>query len=383
MTTVEPDPITALFAAPARPAFEWPQRLRVGVVGCGGQAVRNILPALQWAPATVVATCDVQKDRAEACGRRVGATVWLDDYKQLLDQDLDAVLLATGYHPDGSPRYPEQAVEALARGKHVWMEKPPAAQTSDLERVAEAAATADRQVGVGFMKMFSAVATTVREIIHRPEFGPVSTLTLRDPEMLPAPADMADLSKLTYLLDHLVHPISLLHRLVGPVSRLCADRAGNGGAIFLLRFAGGQVGSLHMPWGQSGTSPMERLEVVGAGANVVAEAGLHITYYRPGHRGAGLEYGQGADYTTRIDEAPLRWDLDGYSGQPYNMSHFYQGYAPELIHFISSVLAGTPAAVGTLADAWYVTRVFEGCRRLGDGWVDLDAVADPSRCPRP
>jgi predicted dehydrogenase len=381
MTT---DPVTQIYAAPARPSFEWPRRLRVGLVGCGGQALRNLLPALSWSPAEVVATCDVLPERARAYAGHAGAHRWYGDYEKLLaDDEVEAVLLCTGYLPDGSPRYPDQAVAAVEAGKHAWVEKPPAARTADIERMAAAASAHDRQIGVGLMKMFSTVATTVREVMGRPEFGAPTTVTLRDPEMLPTRADMADLSKLTYLLDHLVHPVSLLHRLFGPVRRLAVERAPNGGAVFLMSFASGPVGSLHMPWGQGGTSPMERLEVVGEGANVVAEAGVRITYYRPGHRGAGLPYGQGADYTTSAEEAPLRWDLDGYSGQPYNMNHFYQGYTPELIHFAQSIVDGRPVAVGHLGDAWHVVRFFEACRQLEDGFLELDRVADPARCPQP
>lgn len=52
---------------------EYERRLRVAVVGCGGHAYRNILPALNFLPVELLATCDIARERAAAYARIFGA----------------------------------------------------------------------------------------------------------------------------------------------------------------------------------------------------------------------------------------------------------------------------------------------------------------------
>gem|GEM_PF-6573390 len=65
-------------------------------------------------------------------------------------------------------------------------------------------------------------------------------------------------------------------------------------SITTLRFRQGGIGTLQLVGGQSGTSPLERLEVVGTGANVVVDNGINLTYYLPGRRGPGRRAGAAA-----------------------------------------------------------------------------------------
>ena len=359
---------------------EYERRLRVALVGCGGQAFRNILPTFHYAPVELVATCDVDAGRAAAFARDHAAARSYGDYRTLLEKEagaLDAVFLATGYDAAGAPLYPLQAPLALEAGLHVWMEKPPAARVEQIEALREVRDRTGRQVGVGFMKMFSPAARKVHEIIRRPEFGRPTTFYLRDPEMLPPREVRHDLRRMVYVLDHVVHSASLIHHLMGPVRRLYLEEGPGGESVVTLKFTSGACGVLHMPWGQSGMCPKERFEVVGQGANVVVENNHRLTYYRPGHPGGGpYEYGRIGDFTGADDCAPLVWEIDGYSGQPFNMHIFYQGYAEEVLYFCQCLLEGRPVRLAGLEDAWHITRFFEALQSAGDQPVELpDAPA--------
>ena len=116
---------------------EYEQRLRIALVGCGGQAFRNLLPSLHYAPVELVATCDISGDRAAAYARHHAAARSYTDYETLLECEaadaIDAVLLATGYDANGRPLYPGQATRAMEAGLHVFMEKPPAASVGEIE----------------------------------------------------------------------------------------------------------------------------------------------------------------------------------------------------------------------------------------------------------
>ena len=145
-----------------------------------------------------------------------------------------------------------------------------------------------------------------------------------------------------------------------------------------LKLVSGACGVLHMPWGQSGNCPKERFEVIGRGANVVLENNVRLTYYRPGHPGRGKsEYGRIGDYLSANDQAPLHWEMDAYSGQPYNMHIFYQGYADEIRYFCECVRTGRPVEIGGLEDAMRIQRLVDAFYRVRPGTsVEIDLSAD-------
>lgn len=128
-------------------------RIRAGFIGCGSHAFRNLYPALQFAPVDLVATCDLDLDRAQAFAHQFGAhSAYADYHRMLAEEELDAVLICTGYDERGRPLYPQMAIDVLRSGRHVWMEKPPAATCAEIERMQEAARLAGKQAMVGLKK---------------------------------------------------------------------------------------------------------------------------------------------------------------------------------------------------------------------------------------
>lgn len=341
-------------------AHEYPRRLRLLHLGCGGHSFRNILPCYRYAPIDLVATCDVQRDRAEAYARQFGALTAYDDFARALAQEApEAVVIVTGYDEDRRPTYPDLAIQAMAAGAHVFIEKPPAATIADVRRMMAAEREHDRSVFVGLKKMFFPAVQRVRDIVAREEFGGLTSIYVRYPQSLPPAADFGDSSAMVSFLDHLCHPASLLYAVAGPMESLYYQRTDlNGAVVAILRFRSGAVGSLHLVAGQSGTSPLERLEAVGRGANVVVDNGCRLTYYRPGRRGeAG--YGRSGEFLGDDAEAPIRWEPEFSLGQLYNHGLFLLGYAPEIRRFAESALEGKPPELGGLDAALEVTALYE------------------------
>jgi predicted dehydrogenase len=98
-------------------------RIRFGVVGCGGMGTGHVYSLVKRGPednVAVVAVCDVYRRRiTRAVGAAAGAEGY-DDYRRLLDRkDIDAVLIATPDHWHG-----KISIEAMESGKHVYCEKP-------------------------------------------------------------------------------------------------------------------------------------------------------------------------------------------------------------------------------------------------------------------
>ena len=95
-------------------------RLSVGVIGAGGRMNALLDSAEKVAPVQFVAVSDVYKPRRDAVVKRSEgqATAHLD-YREVLDKQLDAVLIAAPDH-----WHVKMAADALAAGKDVYLEKP-------------------------------------------------------------------------------------------------------------------------------------------------------------------------------------------------------------------------------------------------------------------
>jgi len=349
-----------------RYSFEYEHRVRVGFVGAGGHAFRNVYPAFRYAPVELVAVADLQLARAQAYARQFGAERAYADHRAMFAAErLDAVFIVTGYTPDGRVQATDIALDALAAGLHVWMEKPTAASVAEVEQLIAARDKAGRIVMTGLKKLFFPTIAKVKEIIARPEFGAPTSIYVRYPQAIPRLANRADPLKMLGLLDHIYHPGAILDHLMGPIERFSYEwEPKTGSSVASLRFASGAVGVLHLAAGASGSSPLERLEVVGVGANVVVENGAKLTYHRLAKRPA---YGRSASFLVADEEAPLVWEPEFSLGQLNNNSLFLLGYAQEVRHFCDCVLAGTEPDRGTLQQSLAIMRLFEAYRRTEPG----------------
>ncbi len=136
--------------------YAWAQgsdRIRVGLVGCGGRGTGAARDAVNAAEGVEIwALADLFLDRLENCrknlanlGNKVQVTdsrcfTGFDAYKRLLDSGVDYVLLATP--PGFRPIHFKAAVEA---GKHVFMEKPVAVCPAGVRMVIESAKQAEQK----------------------------------------------------------------------------------------------------------------------------------------------------------------------------------------------------------------------------------------------
>ncbi|MBI2826295.1 MAG: Gfo/Idh/MocA family oxidoreductase [Planctomycetia bacterium] len=97
-------------------------RIRFAVIGCGGMGTGHLNELVKRADADnvqVVAVSDVYQRRLNRAKSISGAEGYLD-YRRLLERnDVDAVLIATPDH-----WHSKISIDAMAAGKHVYVEKP-------------------------------------------------------------------------------------------------------------------------------------------------------------------------------------------------------------------------------------------------------------------
>jgi hypothetical protein len=169
---------------------------------------------------------------------------------------------------------------------------------------------------------------------------------------------------LTALLE-VVQPASVIQRLFGEYQHLSYVRTnvdGPGDVMVTLQHRNGLIGTLHLCGNQAATSPLERLEVVGVGANVVVENGVRLTYYRPGGRRGEPTLGRVADFVGPDEGAPIVWEPDFSLGQLYNKQLFLEGYVGCLKYFAEENLANRPPRFGNLVDVSHIMMLADTLR---------------------
>jgi predicted dehydrogenase len=121
------------------------ERVRLGVIGCGGRG-RYVARWMREAGAQIAGAADVYLPNAERLKAESGGDCsTYQDFRRLLERnDLDAVLVATPDHWHAGA-----AIAACAAGKHVYLEKPFAWSIREGRAVVEAAKRFSRIVQPG------------------------------------------------------------------------------------------------------------------------------------------------------------------------------------------------------------------------------------------
>ncbi|CAN5472111.1 Gfo/Idh/MocA family oxidoreductase [soil metagenome] len=338
-------------------------RIRAGFIGCGSHAFRNLYPTFQFAPVELVATCDLNVERAKLFARQFGALNSYGDYREMLEKEtLDAVFIVTNYDEFGRPNYCRIAKECLQAGKHVWTEKPPAATTKEIEDLA--AVAGDRNVMVGFKKMFFTANEKAHELINSEAFGHVTMATLQYPQHIPTVEEFATyasgkrVEQVLGFLDHLCHPVSLLLYLMGMPAKLYYERTGSAAGAATFTYADGRVATTALLGGAALNGGMERTTLLSSrGGQVVVDNNLTVTYHRdaPGRSYGGVT----SSYLGEPSQTSAVWQPEFSLGQLYNKGLFLLGYFGEVNEFANSILEKRRPTKCHLEHAWQVTRIFE------------------------
>lgn len=126
------------------------RRLRIGVVGCGAVAQVQHLPNLAFLREEfeIAGLCDLSPTLARSAAEEYHVPAWFTDLRDLLATDLDAVLLC-----QSDPKV-SAALEVLASGRHLLIEKPVAFVPEDVDRMASTAADAGVVAQAAYMKLY-------------------------------------------------------------------------------------------------------------------------------------------------------------------------------------------------------------------------------------
>ena len=354
--------------------MEQQREVRVGVIGCGSHSFRNIFPVFQFVPMKLVATCDFIKEKAQAFADKFGGERSYTDYRDMLEKEnLDAVLVIVSDDQNGRPQYAPIAVDCLKAGCHIWIEKPPAAACSDVERMMEASKRYGKRVMVGYKKMFVQANRKAKELAYSDDFGGISMVMLQNPERIPSLDEFKefmvnrhDVLHVRKFMEHLCHPVSQMISLLGAPATMMYDRNSIGAGLVIFKFKSDVIVSLNLTCGMSLNGGVERTTIISrqgldeggrrAGRHIVVDNNLRLSY----HRNPDFSYGDETDfYKGTPEQNTAVWEPEFSRGQMFNKGLFLLGYYDELNEFARSILENRDLTDGTLEQAWFATQIFE------------------------
>jgi len=328
------------------------QKIRLGIVGCGGITELRHLPALRKLSAfEITALADSNAGKLASIGGTIETASRYENYRELIESpkvEAVAVCVPPEFHT-------EIALAAIAAGKHVFIEKPLALTIADCDRLTRAAAAMPAlKILVGFNLRWHRLIRIARRKIRRAELGDIelirtvftSGLRRRDGN-----ADGADWRKHRAtgggaLFELGVHHFDLLHFVFSEeVEEIHAVNTSDDGTA---------VVTAQMKSGVPVVSAFSERATEQQELEVYAERGrLRVDCYRSD----GLEVVEAASYSGSISRRLHRalrvgrvaMDLPATIGRLRQGGDYVASYADQWRHFADAIIEDQPVSC-TLQD---------------------------------
>lgn len=335
---------------------EFDKKVRIGIVGAGSHTYRNLLPALHYLPAELVAVCNRGEDKLNRTLAEYHCPGYTDPVEMYKKEKLDAVVMAI------SPqRHAAMACEAMEHGLHVFMEKPASMSVEEIDQMIEVSRRTGKFVVVGYKKAFMPVTQKTKEIVRSDKYPGMSSILGVYPLYLPQDGKKAlDEGEVTEWLKNGCHPLSLMLEVAGPVKSVQSLIGESGFGVVHLKFNNGVVGTLHLA---AGAKPAkDEYRVYGDGWSVEIECSHRIRL----RRGIPYEY----EYTDNFAPAgeiggDIVWEPMSCQASLENKALYVQGMVQEMQYFCECILKNEAPVTASLDFTRHLTQVYEAALLSG------------------
>jgi predicted dehydrogenase len=341
------------------------KRIRAAAIGCGYWGPNQIRNFVELPEVSLEAVVDLDWERLHHMQSRYpGLPLITDDYTELFDAGIDAVVVSTP--PETHYRIVK---ECLEHGLHALVEKPLTTSSTEARDLIEIARRHDRILMVGHTFEYNPAVRALKEAVDNGELGAIRYIdAVRVGLGLFHP-------RLNVVWDLAPHDISILIYVLGEVPTSvatqgisCVQESVHDVAYMTLNFPSGILAHIRMSW--LDPQKTRRITVVGSEKMVVyddVEVHEKIRVYD--------KHVKTLRHTDTFGEFQFAYHY-GSIVSPY--IHFEEPLRLQAQHFVESVLAGTqPRTDGQ--SGLQVVEVIEAAQRsleLGGVFVPVRREAD-------
>lgn len=260
--------------------------VRVGLIGAGAYAKSMLLPNLKSANAEFQTITTASGVTARAVGEQYGFRFCVSGADEVIDDETANLIVIATRH--GS--HAALAQKALARGKHVFVEKPLALENEELESVIGTPGS-EAKLMVGFNRRFSPLARAAQKFFSGRQ-SPLSISYRVNAGRIPQNHWIHDPREGGgRIIGEVCHFVDLVHFLTGSLTtRVYAESIAGGNhevadddSVFItLRLADGSNASIAYLAEGDKSLPKERIEIFGGGKSFVIDDFRSATAYENG-----------------------------------------------------------------------------------------------------
>jgi predicted dehydrogenase len=147
------------------------ERIKMGIIGCGGMAnahMNALLKMKESDDVAITSVCDIFDKRLESAKEKTQAPGVKNYHEILNNKDIDSVLIATPEH-----WHHKMILDAIDAGKHIYTEKPMTHTIEESRAVVEAMKNASVKLQVGVQGMSDDSYETANKYINEGALGDV------------------------------------------------------------------------------------------------------------------------------------------------------------------------------------------------------------------
>ncbi|NUP99499.1 MAG: Gfo/Idh/MocA family oxidoreductase [Armatimonadetes bacterium] len=226
--------------------------IRMGYIGCGGNARGHMGRVHGLEGAEVAAVCDTVRELADGAAAAFKARAYTDMHKMLDTEELDAVTISIPVYAHGEP---ERAV--AERGLPLLVEKPVARHLETAREIEAMLKVAGVISAVGYQLRYSSTVTAAKEFLLDKQIGLCVGSYWCGTGRLPASRWTVQFEKSGgQLLEQATHTVDMMRYLVGEIEEVHAYGARtilshtdcDDAMVVSWKYRSGALGSLTTSW---------------------------------------------------------------------------------------------------------------------------------------
>lgn len=265
----------------------------IGIIGAGNFTKAEVVPNLKRLGANVKSIASARGLSGTTAAKKFGIAQSTTNYRDLLaDQEIDAVIITTQHN-----LHAEQVLEALRAGKHVFVEKPLAMNTIELDQIISAYHQSSGSLAVGFNRRFSPFIQDAKKQLGQSD-APINVIATMNAGAIPKDHWTQDMEVGGgRIVGEACHLIDLITYLTGSrVEQVVANNLGVDSDIssdnvsIILKYANGAQGVINYFANGNKAYSKERVEVYSQGRTMVIDNFRKSKYF--GFKSSGLSKSQ-------------------------------------------------------------------------------------------